>query len=122
MAKKMSRQTVALQERSALVEGARAVIGAAHLVAPGRGPHATRGTIAVSRILGARQIVQAILIRRSRTADAHTLGAAVDATHAVSMLPLMLVSGRFRRFAGRQFVTAIVFAVLEISMVGRGEH
>lgn len=118
----MSTRNAALHERAVLVEGARAVIGAAHLVAPRSGPHSSRGTKAVSRILGARQIVQAVLTRRNGTADAHTIGAAVDFTHAVSMLPLMMVSARFRRFAGRQLLTALVLGAFEVSLVGRGDR
>jgi hypothetical protein len=109
-----------------VVEGVRAAVGIMHLVIarPGAAHDDDRpgsdDSVAFHRLLGARQLAQAGLLLRVGSADAHTLGAAVDAVHAVSMLPLLVVDRRRRRLAGRQFLVATAFAVAEVALVGRG--
>ncbi|WIB60370.1 hypothetical protein DEJ13_00665 [Curtobacterium sp. MCLR17_007] len=105
------------RRRSAtVVEGARAVLGALHLIRAGSDP----ATATFHRVLGVRQLVQAGVLSRAGSGDAHTLGAAVDATHAVTMLPLMFVGRRWRRVAVGQFVIALALAIAEVALVGSG--
>lgn len=99
-----------------VVEGARASLGALHVIRAG----SDRTTATFHRVLGVRQLTQAGLLSRARSGDAHTLGAAVDATHAVTMLPLMLVGGRWRRVAVSQFLLATALAIAEVALVGTG--
>lgn len=121
------------RDRATLVEAGRAALGLAHLI--GSTPRALRArrateTVATSgrtdavapfeRILGARQIVQAALLLRAGSPEAHMLGAAVDLVHAVSMLPLLLVDRRRRRFAAQQLGVATLLGVIEIGLVGTG--
>lgn len=99
------------------VEGLRAAIGIAHLLAS-RG---STGRVAVfGRVLGARQLVQAAVLTRAGSPEAHVLGAAVDATHGVSMVPLIALDRQTRGFAARQLLAAVVLTVLEVGLVGTG--
>ncbi len=96
------------RQRARWVEGLRAGIGIAHLVAS-RGP---TGRVAVfGRVLGARQLVQAALLTRAASPEAHVLGAAVDATHGVSMVPLIALDRQTRGFTA-----------LEVGLVGTGHR
>ena len=72
------------------------------------------------RVLGVRHLVQAALLLRAGSGNAHTLGAAIDAGHAVTMVPLMLLGGRWGRIGRRQFWLATGLAVAEIALVGTG--
>jgi hypothetical protein len=72
----------------------------------------------VSRVLGVRQLVQAFLVGRSGSAEAHTLGALVDAAHGASMLPFVFLRGRRGAFARTQLVVAVVLTCVEIALVG----
>ncbi|MFJ3384607.1 MULTISPECIES: hypothetical protein [unclassified Curtobacterium] len=98
------------------VEVGRAALGILHLSRSGT----TRGTTAFHRILGFRQLAQAALLLRSGSADAHTLGAAVDATHAVTMVPLLMANPRWRAIGASQLWIATGLAVAEIALVGAG--
>lgn len=113
----MSRRKDRRRSRATIVEIGRAAIGVAHLAGSRR---ALGRTAVFSRILGVRQIAQAALLLRSGSAEAHTLGAAVDATHGISMVPLLVLDRRSRRFAWRQFWVALTLTVLEIGLVGPG--
>jgi hypothetical protein len=105
------------RQRARWVEGLRAGIGVAHLLAS-RG---STGRVAVfGRVLGARQLVQAALLTRAASPEAHVLGAAVDATHGVSMVPLIALDRQTRGFAARQLVVAVALTVLEVGLVGTG--
>ncbi|ROP63633.1 hypothetical protein EDF24_0658 [Curtobacterium sp. PhB130] len=112
----MSRARDRRRQRASAVEAARLVLGGLHLVRAGAAPR----TAVFYRVLGVRQLAQAALLLRARSGDAHTLGAAVDATHAVTMLPLMLVGGQWRRVATSQFWIATALAVAEVTLVGTG--
>lgn len=70
-------------------------------------------------VLGVRQLAQAALVARAGTGNAHTLSAAVDAAHGVTMVPLVL-DPRRRGFALQQVVIAAVLIVAEVAAVGRG--
>lgn len=72
----------------------RAAYGAAQLLAPPavlavvvRSP-LDRATVRVARVLGARQLVQSVLLERRPGLGWQLGGAAVDAAHAASMLAL----------------------------------
>jgi hypothetical protein len=119
----MSRQRAvraALVQRQTVVEGVRAGLGVEHLASARRGVDATSGTAAFHRVLGVRHLVQAALLLRAGSGNAHTLGAAIDAGHAVTMLPLMLLGGRWGRIGRHQFWLATGLAVAEIVLVGTG--
>ncbi|WP_267419447.1 MULTISPECIES: hypothetical protein [unclassified Curtobacterium] len=108
-----------LVQRQTVVEGIRAGLGVQHLVAR-RAPDATSGTAAFHRVLGVRHLVQSALLLRAGSGNAHTLGAAIDAAHAVTMLPLVLLGGRWGRIGTRQFWLATGLAVAEVALVGTG--
>lgn len=114
------------RSRATLVELGRAALGVRHLVDAGREARRasrgepTPGTVAFSRVLGLRQITQAGLLLRSGSPEAHTLGALVDATHAVSMVPLLFLDRRRRPFAISQLLVATALTAVEITLVGVG--
>jgi hypothetical protein len=95
-----------------------AVVGVATVVASakvgtvtaGRGQPALDPRIA--QVLGARQAVQGVLIVRDPSAAALGLGGAVDLSHALSMVPMIAVSARFRRPAMISAAMAAVSAVV----------
>jgi hypothetical protein len=64
----------------------------------------------VVRILGARQLIQALVTRLRPTATVLTLGAWVDGTHAASMVALAWGHPRWRRAALTDAVTAAALA------------
>jgi hypothetical protein len=53
----------------------------------------------IVRLLGARQLIQAAVQFAEPTPHVASLGAAADAAHAVSMIPVVAFSRRFRRAA-----------------------
>jgi hypothetical protein len=122
----MSRRRATAHDDGVALEVGRLALGVEHLLAARRdGAHHVDGrpartTVGFYRILGARQVVQAVLLIRAGTPEAHTLGAAVDAVHAISMLPLMLLDRKRRGVALSQFVIAGGLAVAEAMLVGRG--
>ena len=106
-------------DRARWIEGLRAGIGLAHLIAA-RG---SSGRVAVfGRVLGVRQLLQAGLLVRARTPEAHVVGAAVDATHGITMVPLIALDPQTRGFAARQLVVAVLLTVLEVGLVGTGRR
>lgn len=64
----------------------------------------------VDRLLGARQLVQAVVSQAVPTERVLVLGAAVDLLHAASMLAVAGVSGPRRRAALAESVAALGFA------------
>ncbi|PCN48922.1 hypothetical protein Csp2054_04960 [Curtobacterium sp. 'Ferrero'] len=99
----------------AAVESVRSALGAVHAIRALRG----HPTPVLDAVLAVRQLGQAVLVRRSETPDAHTASALVDALHGASMVPVVLVSRRLRRFATVQLVVAVALAVAEVVAVGR---
>lgn len=100
-----------------LLGGVNAVLGTVLLIAPSQLlrqlPHgridATARTVA--RILGARHLVQAAILARARARSSCLLaGAAVDATHAVSMTILAGLRPDRRKLALTSALTASVLA------------
>jgi hypothetical protein len=116
----MSRQGRAGRvDRAVAVEFLRAGIGVAHLI----GARRSLGRPAVlGRVLGVRQLAQATITGRADSPEAHTLSAAVDAVHGLTMVPLALFDRQSRRFAVRQVWIATLLTVLEIGLVGTGRH
>lgn len=112
------------RQRATLVELGRAGLGVRHLADARRSGadhvsgQPSRTTVAFYRVLGVRQLVQATLLARSGTPEAHTIGAAVDTVHAISMLPLMLLDRRRRGIALSQFGIALGLAAAEVLLVG----
>lgn len=81
-----------------------------------------RGTPVLDGVLVVRQTVQAALVTRAGSADAHTASAVVDLLHGASMVPVVLLGGRLRGFAAVQLLLATVLAGSEVAAVGRGRH
>jgi hypothetical protein len=95
----------------------RAGLGMAHLLLPGGGARLLVGRPldgrprSVVRILGARQLIQAVVTRLRPTATVLTLGAWVDGAHAASMVALAWGRPQWRRAALTEAVTAAGLAV-----------
>lgn len=68
-------------------------------------------TGAVLRILGARQVLQSAIVARTGW---HGLSAVVDLLHGASMLVLLALAPRWRRFAATQAAAAAALAALEL--------
>lgn len=91
--------------------------GAALLLAPDRVlralPHGQidRPALAFARVLGVRDLVQAAVIARRPTRGRILAGAAVDATHATTMVALALIRPDRRKLALTNVTTASAFAV-----------
>lgn len=102
---------------AAVVELCRAGLGLWHLGRAARG----RDQAVLHGVLGVRQLVQAAFVARTGTGNAHTLSAAVDAVHGVTMVPLAL-DPRRRGFALQQVWIATVLTVAEVAVVGRGSR
>jgi len=84
---------------------ARAAVGAALLLAP---PGHDRRARVYARALGARHLVEAVLLGPAPSAPALRAGAAVDGLHAASVVPL-LVRSEHRRLAALNLAGAVAF-------------
>lgn len=104
-----------------VLAGLRAGYGAVQLAAPAWSAEQRLGgpldpaTLRVVRVLGARQVTQAglaqFLLARSFPAEPLAgLGVGVDALHALSMLPLVVATPRWRRPALVSGLIAAAFA------------
>lgn len=69
---------------------------------------------AVIRLLGARSLAQGVLLAAAPRAAMLHLGAAVDATHAASLIPVVAAT-RYRRVAAVSMGVAAVNAALELA-------
>ena len=77
------------------------------------GRDGTLGDLAVLRVLGARQVTQALVTAGT---DWRALSAGIDLLHAASMLvPLAVAPRRLGRFALTQIATAALLAALELT-------
>ncbi len=99
----------------------RAAVGCARVAFPGtvipglaKGALGARGR-GVVRVLGARQITQALLTGRDATRPVLWLGAEADLAHAASMIGLAIVGRRYRRDALAEATIAVAFALAGIS-------
>ncbi len=98
-----------------LPDGVRGGWGGLELVAPGAaarlcGLRLDQRAGRVARVLGARQLVQALVTVAVPTTAVRRLGVGVDALHAVSMIALAGVDSRRRRTAVTEAVIAVTFA------------
>ncbi len=87
----------------------------------GAGPSDAR-TRRVARLLGARHLLQGLVAVRHRSRSAMLGGAAVDATHAATMLVLTIRRPDYRRPAIASALTAGCFAVAGLRAAGRRER
>jgi hypothetical protein len=101
------------------VVGVATVVGATQVstAAAGRGRPAPDPRIA--QVLGARQAIQGLLLVRDPSAAALGVGSAVDLSHALSMLPVIAASSRFRRPAAISAAMAAGSAVLGSALARR---
>jgi hypothetical protein len=104
---------------------ARVFWGAALLLAPSsvigdlpRG-RIDRSSRLVARLLGARQLAEAVFTGRHRSRRAMLAGAAVDATHAATCAALGLMRPDRRRLALSNAATATAFAVAGLAQSRR---
>ena len=94
----------------------RAGLGAAQALFPGLASRLLviqpldRGSRGVIRVLGIRQVGQALVTGTQPSAAVLLLGAEVDAAHAASMITLALCSRRWRRAALADAMIASLFA------------
>lgn len=95
----------------------RAGVGVFHLACPGAFAHQliegqlSDGARNVVRVLGARQVAQALASGRTPTRAVLYLGAEVDIAHATSMIVLAVIGRRYRRAALSDAAVAAAFAV-----------
>ncbi|MGH8862327.1 MAG: hypothetical protein ACRDVG_14045 [Jatrophihabitantaceae bacterium] len=68
----------------------------------------------VTRVLGARSLVQGAVIAIAPTRLVLRTGAGIDITHALSLIPLVL-DGRYRRVAAASVAVATVSAAVELA-------
>lgn len=74
----------------------------------------------VMRVLGARHLMQALIVEVAPTSAALHLGAGVvDSLHSVSMVALAIADRRRRRAAALDAVLAALFAGMEFAAAGR---
>lgn len=77
---------------------------------------------AVSRVLGARQLLQAAVTLAAPGSATLTLGAGVDALHATSMLGLGLADRRRRRAAFNDAAVAGALALAGLAAAGSADE
>lgn len=103
----------------------RAAWGTALLLAPdavlrrvGHGPIDPR-TRRLTQVLGGRELVQGLVASRHCSRASILSGAAVDATHATTMLALAIRRPAYRRQAAASALTAATFAIAGVATVRR---
>jgi hypothetical protein len=75
-------------------------------------PPRDRAAVAVARVLGARQLAEAAVLRRERSAGRRWVGVVVDAVHAGTAVAAGLRWPRRREQAALNVVTAVALAAL----------
>ncbi|PZS06759.1 MAG: hypothetical protein DLM64_15985 [Solirubrobacterales bacterium] len=98
----------------------RVLHGSALLLAPVGDPLGDRGARVFARVLGARQLLQAAVVRPGSARGQVLAGAAVDGAHAASMVLLALVDPRRRALAGANALAASAFALGGLCEAERG--
>ncbi|MGO9820573.1 MAG: hypothetical protein ACLPTJ_07975 [Solirubrobacteraceae bacterium] len=104
----------------------RSLYGAVLLLAPARAlatltrAPVDRPAANVARVLGARELVQAELVRRHPGRAAQLASAGVDGLHAATMFALAAANGGRRRLALRNGVTATALALASVAAARRG--
>lgn len=100
------------------VEQVRALVGLCQLLRPQplyravTGAPPSRDAVVVMRVLGARHLVQALLLARAGRTW-HRCGALVDLAHAATMVAVACGGPRWRKPAGFDAVLATAFAAME---------
>ncbi len=74
----------------------------------------------VTQVLGGRELVQGLIAARRRSRGSILSGAAVDATHAATMLALAIRRPAYRRPAAASALTSASFAIAGLK-TGRHE-
>lgn len=101
------------------VEGGRLAYGALQLLAPERlcavvGQRPSGTSLTLTRVLGARHLIQGFLLLTTGGPAAHRVVAAVDGLHAVSLLPMgRLAEGDDRTLAALDAVVPSLLCVAE---------
>jgi hypothetical protein len=116
--------TAAGRGRTRLVAGASVAWGAVQLAAPERVVGAVQGSsppalVWAARVLGARLVVQNAVVLGWPARTAVLAGAAVDALHALSMVPAAVVWPEYRRPALVSGGLAAASAVLGLATAPR---
>jgi hypothetical protein len=70
------------------------------------------------RVLGARSVLQGVVTAVAPQPSVLTAGAVVDATHALSMVPVILASSRYRRVAAVSTAVAVLSAAAGATAAG----
>jgi hypothetical protein len=83
-----------------------------------RAPDTAGRTLMVIRVLGARQVVQAVATQLRTTPTILLSGAVVDCLHAASLIALSLAKRRWRRAALPEAVLAICGAIASVAAAG----
>jgi hypothetical protein len=108
--------TAAAAGRRALLPAARAGYGGALVIAPGAVIHLITGRFPgrrarqVTRLLGARHLIQAAVSAFAPMPEVLAAGAAVDALHAGSMIMLAIADRCARRVALTDALAEVLFA------------
>lgn len=93
------------------VDLARLAFGAALLTHP---PSQAAGW---ARVLGLRYVVHGVAVMVGGGSQARGVGAAIEAAHALSMVPAAAMSGRYRRPALASAAVATAFAAADVREV-----
>jgi len=110
--------------RATWIAAGHAVLGAVLLLRPrtaarrAGGAHRPVPPAWLVRLLGARSVVQAAATALAPGAPVLIAGAAVDATHALSMLPVVIASPRYRRVAAVSSAAAFASAAAGAAAAG----
>ena len=102
--------------RGTWIAAGHAVLGAALVLRPrtvarrAGGAHQPQPPAWLVRVLGGRSVLQAAATALVPGPTVLLAGAAVDATHALSMLPVVIVSDEYRRVAAASGAVALVSA------------
>jgi hypothetical protein len=112
-----------VKARATIFAVIRGVLGAIELFVPVLAAHwpdvtgrfDERASLTV-RLLGGRQLAQALLMFLVPESQVAAVGAVVDGTHAISMVALMMLSTRWRRAALAEAVAASALAGVGASL------
>jgi hypothetical protein len=70
------------------------------------------------RVLGARSVLQGLVTGLAPQPSVLAAGAVVDTTHALSMVPVMIASARYRRVAALSTAVAVASAAAGAAAAG----
>ncbi|WP_342372020.1 hypothetical protein PCC79_12505 [Propioniciclava soli] len=107
---------------SRVAEGVRVAFGVVQLLAPRHvaglvGCRPSPTAVTLTRVLGARQVTQGVVLLALDRPGAHRVGGVVDALHAASLVPIgASAHGDDRRLAASDGIVASLFALTEIRL------